>query len=139
MTFIIKPHCKAIQHSNIILTQLLVIKYPLEMVAQMVNKSACNAGDRGSTPRLGRSPGEGKKNGYPLQYSCLENSMDKGAWQVTVLRLQSPWGCKESDMTEQLTLLLLTFRDENNINNKTQTLTIGSTKEFHWEETSSFQ
>ena len=37
-------------------------------------ESACNAGDRGSTPGLGGSPGEG--TGYPLQYSCLENSMD---------------------------------------------------------------
>ena len=45
-------------------------------------ESACNAGDPGSTPGLGRSPGEG--NGYPLQYFCLENSMDKGAWPVTV-------------------------------------------------------
>ena len=43
-------------------------------------ESPCNAGDLGSIPRLGRSPGEG--NGYPLQYSCLENSMDRGAWQV---------------------------------------------------------
>ena len=40
--------------------------------------SACNAGDPGLIPRLGRSPGEG--NGNPLQYSCLENSMDWGAW-----------------------------------------------------------
>ena len=40
-------------------------------------ESACNAGDSGSIPGLGRSPGEG--NGYPLQYSCLENSMDRGA------------------------------------------------------------
>ena len=40
--------------------------------------SACNAGDPGSIPGLGRSPGEG--NGSPLQYSCLENSMDRGAW-----------------------------------------------------------
>ena len=37
-------------------------------------ESTCNAGDAGSTPRLGRCPGEG--NGYPLQYSCLENPMD---------------------------------------------------------------
>ena len=44
-------------------------------------KSACNAGDLGSIPGL-RSPGEG--NGYPLQYSCLENSMDRGAWWATV-------------------------------------------------------
>ena len=40
------------------------------------------AGDAGSIPGLGRSPGEG--NGYPLQYSCLENSMDRGAWRVIV-------------------------------------------------------
>ena len=45
-------------------------------------ESACNAGDPGSIPRLGRSPGEG--NGNPSQYSCLENSMDRGAWQATV-------------------------------------------------------
>ena len=45
-------------------------------------ESACNAGDLGLIPRLGRSLGEG--NGNPLQYSCLENPMDKGAWQVVV-------------------------------------------------------
>ena len=39
-------------------------------------------GDMGSVPGLGRSPGDG--NGNPLQYSCLENSMDRGAWQATV-------------------------------------------------------
>ena len=44
--------------------------------------SACNAGDLGLIPGLGRSPGEG--NGNPLQYSCLENPMDRGAWQATV-------------------------------------------------------
>ena len=43
---------------------------------------ASNAGDPGSVPGPGRSPGEG--NGYPLQYSCLENSMDRGTWRVTV-------------------------------------------------------
>ena len=41
----------------------------------------CNAGDLGSIPGSGRTPGEG--NGTPLQYSCLENSMDRGAWQAT--------------------------------------------------------
>ena len=46
-----------------------------------VKASACNAGDLGSTPGLGRSPGEG--NGNPLQYSCLENPMDGGAWWAT--------------------------------------------------------
>ena len=45
-------------------------------------ESACNARDLGSVPGLGRSPEEG--NGYPLQYSGLENSTDKGAWQATV-------------------------------------------------------
>ena len=45
-------------------------------------ESACNAGDLSSIPRLGRSPGEG--NGNSLQYSCLENPMDGGAWWATV-------------------------------------------------------
>ena len=45
-------------------------------------ESACNTGHLGLIPGLGRSPGEG--NGYPLQYSCLENPMDRGAWQATV-------------------------------------------------------
>ena len=53
---------------------------------------ACNAGDMGLIPELGRSHGEGK--GYPLQYSGLENSMD------------SPWGRGESDATERLSLSL---------------------------------
>ena len=55
--------------------------------------STYNVGDPGSIPGSGRSPGEG--NGNPLQYSCLENPMDRGAWQAN-----SPWGHKESDMTE---------------------------------------
>ena len=45
-------------------------------------ESACNAGDTGSITELGRSPGEG--NGNPLQYSCLKNAMNKGAWWATV-------------------------------------------------------
>ena len=45
-------------------------------------ESACNARDLGSFPGLGRPPGEG--NGNLLQYSCLENSMDRGAWWATV-------------------------------------------------------
>ena len=59
-------------------------------------ESACNTGDLGSIPGSGRSPGEG--NGYSLQYSCLENSIDKRS-----LEGYSPWGHKESDKTEQLT------------------------------------
>ena len=55
-------------------------------------ESACNAGDLGSIPEAGRSPLE--ENDYPLQYSCLENSMDREARQTAY----SPWGCKESDM-----------------------------------------
>ena len=45
-------------------------------------ESACSAGDQGSIPGSGRSPGEG--NGNPLQYSCLENPMDRGAWWALV-------------------------------------------------------
>ena len=67
--------------------------------AQTVKESTCNVGDLGLIPGSGRFPGEG--NGYPLQYSCLENSMDRGAWWA------SPWGRKESDMTEQLTISML--------------------------------
>ena len=58
-------------------------------------ESALSAGDLGLIPGLGRSPGQG--NGYPLQYSCLENFMDRGAWWVIV------HGAAELDMTEQLT------------------------------------
>ena len=57
-------------------------------------ESACSAGDLGLIPGLGRFPGEG--NGNPLQYSCLENPMDREAWQVTA------HGAQESDMTQQL-------------------------------------
>ena len=52
------------------------------MVAQTVKATACDAGDLGLIPGLGRSPGEG--NGTPLQHSSLENSMDGGAWWATV-------------------------------------------------------
>ena len=45
-------------------------------------ESACHAGDLGLIPELGRSPGGG--NGTPLQYSCLDNSMDRGTWWGTV-------------------------------------------------------
>ena len=45
-------------------------------------ESVRNAGDLDSIPGFGRSPGEG--NGYPLQYFCLENSMDRGVWRATV-------------------------------------------------------
>ena len=54
-------------------------------------ESACNAGNPGTIPGSGRSPGE--RNGNPLRYSCLENPMDRKAWQATV------HGLTESDMT----------------------------------------
>ena len=59
-------------------------------------ESSCSAGDLGLIPGLGRSPGEG--NSYPLQYSGLENSID-----------YSPWGCKETDRTKQLSLSFSSF------------------------------
>ena len=52
-------------------------------------ESACNAGDPGSIPGSGRSPGEG--NGNPLRYSCLENPMDREAWQATVHEAAQNW------------------------------------------------
>ena len=54
-----------------------------------VKASACNAGDLGSIPGLGRSPGEGNSN--PLQYSCLENPMDRGAWWATLHGVTKRW------------------------------------------------
>ena len=58
-------------------------------------ESACNAGDLASIPGLGRSSGEG--NGNPFQYSCLEKSMNRGAWQAIIHGVS-----KELDTTEQL-------------------------------------
>ena len=57
-------------------------------------ESSCNMGELGSTPGLGRFPGGG--HGNPLQYSCLENPKDRGAY--------SPWGQKEADTAEQLSI-----------------------------------
>ena len=64
-------------------------------------ETACNTGDQGSIPGSGRSPGKGKC--YPLHYSCLENFMDRGAWQAIVRRVA------ESDAPEQLTLHTIPF------------------------------
>ena len=59
----------------------------------MVENLLANSGDMDSIPELGRSLGEGNEN--PLQYSCLENPMDRGAWRATVHGV-----AKEADMTE---------------------------------------
>ena len=82
-------HCK---FSNI---RFLKFHVPSPM-AHVGKESVCNAGDTALIPGLGKSPGEG--NGNPLQYSCLENPMDRGTWWATV------HGVTESDTTEQLTL-----------------------------------
>ena len=79
-------------HSVIILPLQYFLYFTCFPDSSVAKESTCNEGDLGSIPGLGRSPGEGK--GYPLQYSGLENSMN------------SPWGCKESDMTERLSLSL---------------------------------
>ena len=66
--------------------------------------SSCNAGDLGSVPGLRRSPGGG--NGNPLQYSCLENPMDVGAWRATVHGVARSW-----NTSEWLTLWTLLIAD----------------------------
>ena len=63
-----------------------------------VKVSAYNAGDLGSIPGSGRSSGEG--NGNPLQYSSLENPMDRGAWWATVHKSLEKLALKELDTTE---------------------------------------
>ena len=68
-------------------------------MAQWFKNPSAKAGDAGTIPESGRSPGRG--NGIPLQYLCLENPMDRGACGV-----YCPWGCKESKATEGLTLSL---------------------------------
>ena len=57
----------------------MIMRFPYRSVGE---ESACNAGDPSSIPGLGRSPGE--RNGNPLQYSRLENLMERGAWWATV-------------------------------------------------------
>ena len=103
-------------------SQIFFFTLCIELGFPRGKESACNAGDLDSIPGLGRSLGEG--NGNPLQYSCLENSMGRGAWQTTdhgvtkswlngyeseqtpgdsegqgSLACCSPWRRKESDMT----------------------------------------
>ena len=72
-----------------LLTLIIVMPPRASLVAQLVKKSACNTGDLGLIPGLGRSPGEG--NGNPLQYPCLENLMDRGAWWAAVQGVSKSW------------------------------------------------
>ena len=74
----------------------IIMGFPCDSAGK---ESACNVGDLCLIPRLGKSPGEG--NGNPPQYSCLENSMDRGAGQATV------YGTAKSDMTVRLTFISL--------------------------------
>ena len=66
-------------------------------------ESTCNAGDLGLIPGWGRSPGKG--NGNPLQYSCVENPMDGGAWWATVHRVAKSW-TRLSNLTFNYSALL---------------------------------
>ena len=75
--FLTQAHCCAVWD----LKRALVFSI-CSLVAQTIKASAYNAGDLGLIPGLGRSPGEG--NGSPLQYRCLENPMDRGAWQAAI-------------------------------------------------------
>ena len=74
------------------------LSHRASLAAQTV-ASACNAGDPASVPGSGRSPGEG--NGNPLQYFCLENSMDRGTWESIVHGVG-----KESAMTEHISTVV---------------------------------
>ena len=74
---------RSFDHFKILLSLLLNSLFTVGFLHSLVDKSsACNAGDTSSIPGLRRCPGEG--NGNPLQYSCLENLLDRGAWRATV-------------------------------------------------------
>ena len=77
------------------------------LVAQKLKASDSNAGDLGSIPGSGRSPGEG--NGNPLQYSCLENLMDRGAWWTSVHRVEKSQ-TRLSDFTFTFTVWTIRLR-----------------------------
>ena len=66
---------------------LLFVLYIMGLLGGSDSKES--GGDWGSIPRSRRAPGE--RNGYPLQYSCLENLMDRGAWWATVHRVAKSW------------------------------------------------
>ena len=97
----------------------------------LVNKSsACNAGDLGLIPGSGRSTGEG--NGNPLQYSCLENPMDRGAWRTTVRGVARVGHDLATKTTNHQKLVIITHVQEfnqsclcNEASIKTQTMEFG--------------
>ena len=86
--------CPMVRRHTLTLFDVLFTKRVQSLGGSEGKECACNAGDLGLIPGFGRSPGEG--NGDPLQYSCLENSMNRGAWWATY----SPCGHQELDMTE---------------------------------------
>ena len=86
-------HLYIFNRFNIFVSLLCVNFAKASLVSQMVKNLPAM---QSSIPGSGRSPGGG--HGNPLQNSCLENSMDRGAWQATY----SSWGCKELNMTEPL-------------------------------------
>ena len=94
-------HLKLLKCYQSLIKCILMIRFPQHTLGFPCGsdgkQSTCSAGDPGSIPGSWRSPGEG--NGYPLQHSCLENSMDRGARQATILGIT-----KGSNMTEQLKL-----------------------------------
>ena len=102
-----RPAARLSKHGG--LTYILMGAEPAKINSSFGNKGfpggreeknlPANAGHAGLIPGSGRSPGKG--NGNLLQYACLEDSMDRGAWWSTY----SAWGCKESDRTEHSTRL----------------------------------
>ena len=94
-------HLKLLKCYQSLIQCILMIRFPQHTLGFPYGsdgkESTCSARDPGSIPGSWRIPGEG--NGYPLQCTCLENSMDRGVWQATILGIT-----KESDMTEQLKL-----------------------------------
>ena len=89
----IEPGSPALQANSLLSEPRGKPRKPTSLVTRVGKEAACSAGDKGdggSVPESGRSSGEG--NGNPLQYSCLENLMDRGAWQTTVHRV-----AKQSD------------------------------------------
>ena len=88
--------CIALCHLRDFIPNIILLKMNFQKMGSPggsnSKESACNTRDPGLIPRLGRSPGE--RNGYPLQDSCLETSMDRvdrGAWQATDHKVVKSW------------------------------------------------